>query len=163
MEFSYFERIQKFVGETCNLILFFGVVRSRGHKNLPLKSILKEINSICTLPLRFLIIPLVLFFSCFCSGLQLRLPLRYFGQNHSWINHLSNISFGCQWTLRYLIITKVLWLTCSILHLLETQPLSSRHGRYIPRVTQFNRITSMLIRSNHVMSELRKTLTIWIE
>lgn len=44
--------------------------------------------------------------------------------------------------------------TCSIWHRSEEQSMFS-HGWYIPRVTQFNKITIILTRSNHV-----ETLTV---
>lgn len=45
-------------------------------------------------------------------------------------------------------------LTCRILQRSDRQSMSS-HGWYIPSVTQFSRITSMLTHSNHVHSESR--------
>ena len=48
-------------------------------------------------------------------------------------------------------------LTCKILHLSERQSISS-HGWYIPRVTQFNKITIMLTHSNQVEKSQGKLL-----
>ena len=45
-------------------------------------------------------------------------------------------------------------LTCRILQRSDRQSMSS-HGWYMPRVTQFSRITSMLIHSNHVRTKSR--------
>lgn len=48
-------------------------------------------------------------------------------------------------------------LTCKILHLSERQSISS-HGWYIPRVTQFSKITIMLTHSNQVEKSQGKLL-----
>lgn len=48
-------------------------------------------------------------------------------------------------------------LTCKILHLSERQSISSQ-GWYIPRVTQFNKITIMLTHSNQVEKSQGKLL-----
>lgn len=45
-------------------------------------------------------------------------------------------------------------LTCRILQRSDRQSMSS-HGWYMPSVTQFSRITSMLIHSNHVRTKSR--------
>ena len=45
-------------------------------------------------------------------------------------------------------------LTCRILQRSDRQSMSSQ-GWYMPRVTQFSRITSMLIHSNHVRTKSR--------
>lgn len=48
-------------------------------------------------------------------------------------------------------------LTCKILHLSDRQSISS-HGWYIPRVTQFSKITIMLTHSNQVEKSQGKLL-----
>lgn len=51
-------------------------------------------------------------------------------------------------------------LTCRILQRSDRHSMSS-HGWYMPRVTQFSRITSMLTHSNHVYGVKGKSVAAW--
>lgn len=51
-------------------------------------------------------------------------------------------------------------LTCRILQRSDRHSMSS-HGWYMPRVTQFSRMTSMLTHSNHVCGVKDELVAVW--